>query len=166
MIDRIWGATVLAGAIVAACFPVVVLGQDGLERFARPSSGPPLMVSIGLSLTVVSMMILLLVFLASARQPPLPPELDHKAEPSTASAAPAHATRVDPPAAPPAPANLTVAEPAPPPGATKATEDSLESGDSATVKCPRCGKVVVDFKEMRVDALSCPGCGELLRPAP
>ena len=97
----------------------------------------------GLVLTVLSMVILLIVFfLARVSKQNSQPESE---EP------PAAAPDADSSEQPSTPATNT--EPA-------------EEGPIANVRCPRCGQVVVDYKAVRRDKLFCPSCGELLRPAP
>jgi uncharacterized C2H2 Zn-finger protein len=140
----------LVGLAIAAClvmaFTPAAHAQDGLQQLiekqqAQNRQGPP---PVGIILTVVSMVMLILVAaLASALSQQT--EANETKDGESDAAAPA-----------PTPG------PTPPP----AGQEPQDGEGVSRVRCPRCAQVVVDFKGLRRDALSCPNCGDVLRPAP
>jgi ribosomal protein S27E len=154
------GMILLSGLWVGSC-PATDLGstayaQGGLEQLLQKQQpGDQPLVSIGLTLTVVSLMLYLLVILAAASKQKQPTE----SQEAQTTAMNAEVTE------PRERSNVEEAETSKTAQAESNPEPENRGGILA-VRCPRCGQVVADFKEMRRDALYCPACGDLLRPAP
>lgn len=139
------------GSLLVGVLPPAAHAQDSSQRLAEQlrgeggsPAGPPKAIILGLILTVTAMVILLVVLAAARNQKQ---QSDSRGAENAALKADSGGKGEATPAPEPDP------EPEP-------------VGGVARVKCPRCKQVVVDFVEMRRDALRCPSCSELLRPAP